>query len=115
MQNNTITVGEVTYDRFQEYPDRSVYISPTHTIGRNDLFSLSRVVPTSEGATARVRVKFVLDIVNPETLEKAAIYATTEVSMPTWAGETVVEGQALQLALFMQTPEFGQLLSKQSI
>lgn len=115
MQNNTITAGTVTYERFQEYPDRSVYISPTHKIGHNDLFSLSRVVPTSEGATARVRAKFVLDIVHPTTNEKASIYATTEVSMPTWANESTVASQASQLALLMQTPEFGELLSKQSI
>lgn len=115
MQNNKIKIGAVEYDRFQEYPDRSVYISPTHSIGSNDLFSLSRVVPTSEGATARVRVKFVRDITHPTTNEKAAIYGTIEVSMPTWAEETAVAAQASQLALFMQTAEFGQLLSKQSI
>lgn len=115
MQSNTITISETGYDRFQEYPDRSVYIHPSHTIGRNRLFSLSRVVPTTEGATARVRVKFARDIVQDVTGVKGTIYTTLEVSRPVWATDASVSEDSASVAALMLLPEYQQLLHKQSI
>lgn len=115
MQSNTITLGAVAHERFQEYPDRSVYVHPDHTIGVNRLFSLSRVVPSSEGAAARIRAKFVRDIVQPVTGLKGSIYTTVEASQPTWADTADVTAQAADLALFMSGSEFQSLLHKQSI
>lgn len=115
MQNNTITIEAVPYDRFQEYTDRSVYTAPDHSIGLNHLFSLSRVVPSSEGATARVRVKLVRDVIDPVTLAKGTIYTTIEVSQPTWAVPSDVSSESAKAAAFMLLPEYGQLLQKQSI
>lgn len=115
MQNNIITIGEITYDRFQELPDRSVYTHPDHTIGKQHIMSLSRVVPTSEGATARIRTKFVRDVVRDVTGEKGSIYTTIEVSRPVWASDIAVSAESATAAAFMQGTEFSALLSKQSI
>lgn len=115
MQSNQITLGTTAYERYQEYPDRSVYIHPDHTIGSNRLFSLSRVVPSSEGATARVRAKFVREIVQPVTGVKGSIYTTVEASQPVWADDADTAAQAADLALFMSGDEFQSLLHKQSI
>lgn len=117
MQDNTITISGIAYDRFQELPDRSVYTHPDHTIGLNHILSLSRVVPTSEGAAARVRTKFVRDVVRdtPAGKEKGSIYTTIEVSRPVWASDADVQAESASAATFMQSPEYGTLLSKQSI
>lgn len=85
MQPNLITVGASNYERFQEYPDRSVYTTDGHTIANPNLLTLGRVVPTSAGDTnVKTRYKHSRVVSDGVTGKTGSIIIETNISAPQW-------------------------------
>jgi hypothetical protein len=62
--NNATTVDEV-YDRFDEFQNRSVYITEHHLVGAHDTLTLYRTFPKANGnfkGTAKSAAKFSTEI-----------------------------------------------------
>lgn len=114
MQNNTISVDGESYERFQEYPDRSIYTANGHTIGTPHLLTLGRVVPASNDASIKTRVK------HSRTIKKSdgtlgTIILETNVSYPQWASLDAVTTESALHHKFLAGPEAAKLISTQSI
>lgn len=92
MLNNVITIGEESYERFQEFTDRSVYISDDHTVGLPHTITFGRVVPnaTASDATAKSRIKLSRSVRNPVTGTVGVITYELNKSQPQWAEESAV-------------------------
>lgn len=85
MQPNLITVGASNYERFQEYPDRSVYTTNGHTIANPNLLTLGRVVPASAGDTSvKTRYKHSRVVSDGVTGKTGSIIIETNISAPQW-------------------------------
>lgn len=115
MQDNTITVGSVTYDRFKEYPDRTVYNAVDHTILNPHLLTLSRVELKTTDSNVKSRVKFTRRATNADGTKTGDIIITADVSFPQWAGDAGVKAELGQLAAFLTSDEAESLALKQSI
>lgn len=116
MQNNTITIGELQYDRFKETPDKTTYVSTNHTVGSADLLLLGRSIATADSANAKSRANFVRDIARGDVEQtKGRIYANIEFSYPQWASAAQLQAISATVDAFLSSTEFGQLLAKQSI
>lgn len=85
MQPNLITVGASNYERFQEYPDRSVYTTNGHTIANPHLLTLGRVVPAAAGDTnVKTRYKHSRVVTDGATGKTGSIIIETNISAPQW-------------------------------
>jgi hypothetical protein len=63
--NDTTTIVEETYTRFEEYLNRSKYVGETHSLSSRDELSLYRTFPKQAGnflGVARSAIKFSYDI-----------------------------------------------------
>lgn len=114
MQNNTISVDGVNYERFQEYPDRSIYTADGHTIANPHVLTLGRVVPASNDASIKTRVKHSLTVTKSDGT-KGTIILETNVSYPQWAGISNVSSELANHQKFLATPEMTKLVTTQSI
>lgn len=65
---NNGTPVDLTYTRFDEYNNRTVYISENHEPGNEDKLTFYRTLPTSSGnfkGTRKTAFKFSVDVVVP--------------------------------------------------
>lgn len=118
MQDTLITIGTKTYDRFQETPDKTTYVSDLHTVGNIDVLLLGRTVPSSIDGQAKSRVNLIQDITSGtgETLLNVGrMYASVEFSVP--AKATLVQRNAIlaDLRAYVNSTSMEDLLHKQSI
>lgn len=116
MQNNTITIGEVAYDRFKETPDKTTYTSVNHSVSKADLLLLSRSIATNDSANAKSRASFVRDIERGDTAGTVGrVYFNVEISYPQWAADSDLQAITDASAAFLSSAEFNSLVQKQSI
>lgn len=116
MQNNTITLGEATYDRFKETPDKTTYVSNSHTVAKPDLMLLGRTVANNDGANAKSRVSFVQDIERADDSKTTGrVFFTGDFSYPQWATEAQLLAIKAKFGAFMSSTECTDLIVKQSI
>lgn len=115
MQTNTITLGTVDYERFKEYPDRTVYNADDHSILSPHVLAFSRVELKTSDSSVKSRVKFTKRVINADGSKTGDIIVTADFSFPQWAGETAVKQQLAQLGLFVASSEAEELVLKQSI
>lgn len=115
MQNNDITLGTVHYERFKEYPDRTVYNADDHSILSPHILALSRVELKTVDQFVKSRVKFSRRITNADGTKTGDIIVTADFSYPQWASEAAVTAQLTQLGLFTASPEAAELVLKQSV
>jgi len=115
MQNNDITLGTVRYERFKEYPDRTVYNADDHSILSPHVLALSRVELKTVDQFVKSRVKFSRRITNADGTKTGDVIVTADFSYPQWASEAAVTAQLTQLGLFTASPEAAELVLKQSV
>lgn len=115
MQKNNLTINGVDYERFQEYPERTVYTAVDHTIANPHILGLSRVDVSGTDASVKTRAKFSRKITHPTTAANRDIIVTVEVSFPQWAIPAVVDAEVAALASFLTSQEAQDLYHKQSI
>lgn len=115
MQTNTITLGTVGYERFKEYPDRTVYNADDHSILSPHVLAFSRVELKTSDSNVKSRVKFTKRVTNADGSKTGDIIVTADFSFPQWASEAAVEQQLAQLGFFVASPEAEELVLKQSI
>lgn len=115
MQPNQITLGTTSYERFKEYPDRTVYNADDHTIACPHLLALSRVELTNPDSNVKSRVKFSVRATSADGTKTGDIILTTDFSFPQWVGTAIVDSQVSQLALFLASDEAKELYLKQSV
>lgn len=118
MQNNNLTINGVSYERWQESDNRSVYIAADHSIAKPHTLTLGRVVPQSAAASAKVRAKLsrTVDTTVSGTAGTGALIAEVNVSVPGGVqDEQILKDLQTELATFFQGTEFQALLLKQEI
>lgn len=118
MQNVNLTVGSKSYDRFQETPDKTTYISDAHTVGDVDLLLLGRTVPTSTTGSAKVRVNLVQDCMSGTGADKVNVgraYANAEMSVPVQATDVDRAALLSDFRAYIASESFAELYNKQSI
>lgn len=114
MQNNTISVDGEVYERFQEYPDRSIYTADGHSVGAPHILTLGRVVPASNDASIKTRVKHSRTIKKPDGTT-GTIILETNISYPQWASTDAVVTESSLHHKFLATSEAAKLITTQSI
>lgn len=115
MQKNEITLGTVIYERFKEYPDRTVYNADDHTIANPHVLTLSRVELKSTDASVKARYKFSKRINNALGTKSGDVIITVESSFPQWVDDAAVIAELAQAGFFLASPEAKELFLKQSI
>lgn len=115
MQKNEITLGTTVYERFKEYPDRTVYNADDHTIANPHVLTLSRVELKSSDASVKSRFKFSKRINNASGTQTGDLILTVESSFPQWINEATVIAELAQVGLFLASDEAEELILKQSI
>lgn len=115
MQKNEITLGATKYERFKEYPDRTVYNADDHTIANPHVLTLSRVELKSSDASVKSRFKFAKRINNALGTKSGDLLITVESSFPQWVDDTAVIAELAQAGLFLASDEAEELILKQSI
>lgn len=116
MQNNTITIGDLAYDRFKETPDKTTYVAPAHTVSKTDILLLGRTIATSDNANAKSRANFVQDIERGDVAGTIGrLYFNIECSYPQWASDAQLQAITATVNAFLSSTEFDELVRKQSI
>lgn len=115
MQNNQIAIDGVTYERFQEYPDRSIYTTNGHSIGRPRLLTLGRVIPTSPDSTIKSRFKHSRVVTDAVAGRTGTIIIETNISYPQWAAVADVNEEVTRHSKFAASPEATSLITLQNI
>lgn len=115
MLANSFTLEGVTYERFQEYPDRSVYSADGHTAVRPRLLAFSRVLPATDSSAVKSRVKHSFTIRDTVTGKSGVITITTDVAYPQWASETDVTAEIAKHRAVVADAMFANLAAKQII
>lgn len=114
MQNNQIAVDGVTYERFQEYPDRSIYTTNGHTVVRPRLLTLGRVIPTTPDSAIKSRFKH-SRVVTDAAGRVGTIIIETNISYPQWAAVVDVNEEVTRHSKFSASPEAQTLITLQNI
>lgn len=93
-KNDTTTIVDLTYDRFEENQNRSVYIGPDHSLTLRNMINLYRTFPTTNGnfkGVAKSAVKLTQDVVVPGVDESTSItkpvIIDVAISMPVGVSE----------------------------
>ena len=76
---NTGTTTDLELERFEEFQNRTVYVSDQHTVGARESMTLYRTFPKASGnfrGTQKSCVKFTLDVV------VSGVDGTTELTAP---------------------------------
>lgn len=115
MQKNEITLGTTVYERFKEYPDRTVYNADDHTIANPHVLTLSRVELKSSDASVKSRYKFSKRVNNTLGTQSGDLIITVEASFPQWVDEAIVQAELDQAGRFLASDEAKELILKQSI
>lgn len=115
MQKNEITLGTIEYERFKEYPDRTVYNAADHTMLSPHVLAFSRVELKTTDSNVKSRVKFSKRVINADGTKTGDVIVTADFSFPQWADEAAVKQQLAQLGLFVASPEAEELVLKQSV
>lgn len=118
MQSTTIAVQDKTYDRFQETPDKTTYVSDTHSVGSVDLLLLGRTVPSNIDGQAKSRANLIQDFVSGEGAEKVVIgraYGNIEMSVPAKATDVQCAALLADVRAYVASESFSELFTKQSI
>lgn len=118
MQSTTLTVADKTYDRFQETPDKTTYISGTHSVGDVDILLLGRTVPSNIDGQAKTRANLIQDFTTGIGAEKIVIgraYANVEMSVPAKATDIDRAALLADLRSYVASESFAELYNKQSI
>lgn len=114
MQNNQIAIDGVTYERFQEYPDRSIYTTNGHTVVRPRLLTLGRVIPTGPDSSIKTRYKH-SRVINDAAGRTGTIIIETNISYPQWAVDKDVTEEVTRHNNFGASPEATSLITLQNI
>jgi len=118
MQNVIITVGTKSYDRFQETPDKTTYVSNVHSVGNVDLLLLGRTVPTTTTGSAKIRANLIQDCMSGSGADEVNVgraYANIETSMPVKATDADRAALLTDLRAYIASESFAELYNKQSI
>lgn len=115
MQTNEITLGTIAYERFKEYPDRTVYNAADHSILSPHVLAFSRVELKTTDSNVKSRVKFSKRVTNAGGTKTGDIIVTADFSYPQWASEAAVKQQLTQLGFFTASLEAEELVLKQSV
>lgn len=115
MQPNQITLGTMSYERFKEYPDRTVYNADDHSIAHPHVLAFSRVELTNPDSSVKSRVKFSIRATSADGTKTGDVILTTDFSFPQWVGAATVNSQVAQLTLFLASDEAKELYLKQSV
>jgi len=114
MQPDTITIGvdelndgilvNHEYKRFTQFPDRTVYVGPGHSVAMRNMMTLYRSFPKENGnfkGVAKISVKFTRDIMIPGVDTTTTIIAPeiveTKFSIPVGvtSAEALIERQKI--------------------
>lgn len=118
MQDLQLTVGQKTYERFQETPDKTTYVSGTHSVSNVDILLLGRTVPSNIDGAGKIRANLVQDCKVGTGLDERNVgraYANAEVSVPVQASDASRAALLKDFRAYVASDSFSQLFNKQSI
>lgn len=115
MKANSFTLSGVNYERFQEYPDRSVYTADGHTSVRPRLLAFSRVLATTDSSAVKSRVKHSYSVRDAVTGKPGVITFATEISYPQWASEADITAELEKHRAVVADATFSELALQQII
>lgn len=116
MLDNKLTFGVDSYERHQEYTDRSVYIADDHTVDKPSTVTFGRVIPSIGNIKARAksRIKKLKAVPHPVTGELGYVTVEINVERTAFITEDVVASElSSAIAIISDAPTRTAILKQE--